>query len=91
MSPLTNQRIVEGEDLSVICNVTFGNPTTTTFSWIKRKDPGFKQNTSRLNMPDIQRSSSGNYICTAENNYTLGGKGSDSRDMTVDVLCKFLM
>ena len=86
--PLTQQEIVEGSDLSVTCRATPGNPSSTTFFWTKVDNSGFRQNGARLHIPNIPRDRFGVYRCTAENTYNIGGKGMNSQEMVVNVLCK---
>ncbi|XP_052691725.1 hemicentin-1-like [Crassostrea angulata] len=83
---LSQQDIIEGSQLSITCQATPGDPSFSTFYWTKADNPGFRQNGSTLQLPNIQRNSSGIYRCTAENNYHNGEKGSDSRTMVVNVL-----
>lgn len=88
---LSQQDIIEGSQLSITCQATPGDPSFSTFYWTKADNPGFRQNRSTLQLPNIQRNSSGIYRCTAENNYHNGEKGSDSRTMVVNVLCRSLI
>lgn len=83
---LSQQDIIEGSQLSITCQATPGDPSFSTFYWTKADNPGFRQNRSTLQLPNIQRNSSGIYRCTAENNYRNGEKGLDSRTMVVNVL-----
>ncbi|XP_062620635.1 B-cell receptor CD22-like, partial [Saccostrea cucullata] len=83
---LTDKDIIEGDDLSVTCSVTNGNPSKTTVYWTKTGDSGFRQNGAELRIQRIQRSSAGTYTCTAQNSYSIGGTGSNSQSMTVNVL-----
>ncbi|XP_052691740.1 synaptogenesis protein syg-2-like [Crassostrea angulata] len=83
---LSQQDIVEGKALLVTCQAVSGNPNSTTFYWTKEDNPGFRQNGSTLHIPNIQRASSGTYRCTAENNYSIGEKGTHSQPMIVNVL-----
>ena len=85
--PFTQKDTIEGQDFLIICRATPGNPITTMFWSIKVNDPVFKQNGSILQLPNIQRNSSGTYKCTAENTYSNREKGTNSRDMVIDVLC----
>lgn len=82
------QNTIERDDLSVTCNYTHGNPISTTLSWTKTDDPEFKHNEIILQLPKIERNSSGTYICTAENTYSNGEKGTDSQSLVVNVQCK---
>lgn len=88
LSTLSQQDIIEGNDLSVTCTVTPGNPSSTTFYWTKVDNQGFKQDGPTLQLPNIQRTSSGTYRCTAENNYSNKEKGTHSQPMVVNVLCR---
>uniref|UniRef100_K1R1Q4 Cell adhesion molecule 4 n=1 Tax=Magallana gigas TaxID=29159 RepID=K1R1Q4_MAGGI len=88
---LSQQDIVEGRALFVTCQATPRNPNSTTFYWIKVDNPGFRQNGLSLQVPNIQRTSSGTYRCTAENIYINGEKGQDSQTMVVNVLCGLLL
>uniref|UniRef100_A0A8W8LC32 Ig-like domain-containing protein n=1 Tax=Magallana gigas TaxID=29159 RepID=A0A8W8LC32_MAGGI len=83
---LSQQDIVEGRALLVTCQAISGNPNSTTFYWTKEDNPGFRQNGSTLHIPNIQRISSGTYRCTAENNYSIGEKGTHNQSMDVNVL-----
>lgn len=87
---MRQQNKIEGRDLSVTCRATPGNPNSTTFYWTKVDNPGFRQNGSTLQLPNIQRTSSGTYRCTAENNYSNGERGTDSQAMVVNVQCETL-
>lgn len=86
---LSQQDIVEGRALLVTCQAVSGrNPNSTTFYWTKEDNPGFIQSGSTLHIPNIQRTSSGIYRCTAENNYSIEEKGTHSQSMDVNVLCE---
>lgn len=80
--------IIKGRTLKITCQATPGNPSSTTFYWTKEDTPGFRQNGSILQLHTIQRTSSGIYRCTAENDYNNGEKGTGSQNMAVNVLCK---
>lgn len=88
MNALSQQYIIEGRDLSVTCQANPGNPSSTTFSWTKADNPEFRQNRATLQLPNIQRTSTGTYRCTAENNYSNREKGIHSQSMVVNVLCR---
>lgn len=77
----------EGTNLSVTCLAIPGNPRSTLFYWTKIDNPGFTQNGATLQLPYIQRTSSGSYRCTTENIYRNGEKGLDSQSMIINVLC----
>ncbi|XP_078310222.1 uncharacterized protein LOC111134632 isoform X2 [Crassostrea virginica] len=84
---LAQKDIIEAQNLFIICGANLGNPNLTIFAWTK-VDSGFKQNGSTLQLPNIQRTSSGTYRCTAENTYSNGAKGVNSQTMVVNVLYK---
>lgn len=84
------QDIIEGTNLSVTCNYSSGNPSPTTFLWTQENNQSFKQYGTVLQLPTIQKSESGTYICTAENNLTNTKKGNHSQSMVVNVLCKLI-
>ncbi|XP_056011993.1 titin-like isoform X2 [Ostrea edulis] len=86
VSPLKNRDVIEGSDLAITCSVTNGKPSQTTVYWTKSGDSGFRQNNATLQITKINRSSSGSYTCTAENIYTIGGKGTGSQAVNVNVL-----
>lgn len=90
MNVLSHHDIVEGGNLSVTCQVTHGNPSSTSIFWSKEGTAGFKLERPTLQLPNIQRNSSGTYRCIAENTYSNEEKGTDSQTMVVNVQCKFL-
>lgn len=85
---LSTENVIEGNNLSKICNATPGNPNFTSFFWTKIDDTQFRQDGSILQLPNINRTSSGTYKCTAENKYSNDKKGTSSQTMVVDVLYK---
>lgn len=85
---LDQQNIVEGTNLSVTCNATSGNPSTTTFFWTLIGHPFFSRKGSILKLSNIQKNNSGTYSCTAINVYSNGRKGNHSQGMLVNVFCK---
>lgn len=85
---MTGTDIVEGLPLSITCRANPGNPNFTTLFWTKVDGQGLIQNGSTLRISNIQRSSSGTYVCTAENIYYNGKKGIHSQSMFVNVLCE---
>ncbi|XP_065933057.1 carcinoembryonic antigen-related cell adhesion molecule 5-like isoform X1 [Magallana gigas] len=86
VNALSNQNTIEGGDLTVNCTATPGNPSATTFYWTKVDNQGFRQNGAILQLYNTQRTSSGTYRCTAENNYSNKEKGMHSQSMVIDVL-----
>lgn len=86
---LSQEDIIEGRRLSVTCRATPGNPGSTTYFWTKVNDTDFTQrNEATLLLPNIEKTSSGTYKCTAENSYSNEEKGTDSQSMVVNVQCK---
>lgn len=88
MHTLFQKNIIEGGNISINCSADPGNPKNITFFWTWVNIKSFRQNGTTLNLPNIQRNSSGNYKCTAENMYNNGKKGSHSQIMVINVLCK---
>lgn len=84
---MSQKDIIEGRNLSVTCQTTPGNPSSTTIYWTKDFE-GFRQKGPTLQLPNIQRTSSGTYTCTAENNYSNGEKGIHRETIDINVLCK---
>lgn len=89
VNTLSQQKMIEGRDLTVTCQDTPGNPSSSTFYWTKEGYPAFRQNGTTLQLPNIDRSSSGTYNCTAKNIYSDGKNGEDSQSMEVNVYCEF--
>lgn len=82
------QGIVEGSNVSVPCQVIPGNPNLTYVFWNMEGNPGFQQNGTILQLLFIKKTSSGTYICNAENNYNNTEKGRHHQSTTINVLCK---
>lgn len=91
MNTLSQKDIIEGGNLSVTCQSNPGNPSATNVYWTKVNNSEFRQNESRLHLPNIQKISSGTYICVAENSYYNGTKGRNNETMDVNVLCENLL
>lgn len=91
VNSLSNRNIIEGRNLSVTCTATPGHPSSTVMYWTKVDNPGFRQNGATLYLYTIQRSNSGTYKCTGENNYFNGKRGTHSQTMVVNVLCMYLV
>lgn len=89
VSPLTKQDVIEGRYISVTCSASPGNPEPSTFFWTNIGLSGSRQEGPILQLPGINRSSSGNYTCTAENNYNNNEKGTSTQSMVINVLCKY--
>lgn len=85
VNALSNQTIIEGRNLTVNCIVTPGNPNSVT-NWTKVDSQGFKQTGAVLELPNIQRASSGTYRCTATNKFSDGNMGIHSQTMVINVL-----
>lgn len=88
VNTLVNRDIKEEGNLSVTCLATPGNPDSTIFFWTKEGNKNFRQDGDTLQLPNIHRNNSGIYICTAENSYADGVRGTASQFMTVNVMCK---
>lgn len=88
MHNLTQQNIIEERQFSVTCNFTVGNPYSTQIIWTRVDKPGYEMKGPTLSFPKVQRTNSGNYTCTAENDYGKEGKGRHSQSMFLNVLCK---
>lgn len=91
VNTMSQQNVKEGDILNTTCQAEPGNPRSTIFIWTMEGNSGFKLNEATLQLPNIQRTSSGTYICTAENNYDNEQKGTDSQSMVVNVLCEFYL
>lgn len=91
INTLSLQNMIEGRDLSVTCHAVPGNPNALTFYWTKADNLGFRQNGATLQFSNILRTSSGAYICTTENVYSNGEKGTDSQLLVVNVQCRCLI
>lgn len=91
MNTLPQKEEIEGNNFSVICEATYGNPNVTIFFWTKTNDLSFRQNRSTLQLPNIQRTSAGTYVCTAENIYSNGEKGTHNQSMILYVICKYIL
>lgn len=89
VNALSQQNITEGRNLSVTCQATPGNPSSTNVYWTKEDDQVFKQTEGTLKFPNINRISSGTYSCTAENIYSNGEMGTHIQSMVINVLCKY--
>lgn len=89
MKTLSQQNIIEGRNLNLTCQADPGNPRSTMFIWNMEGSSEFTQNGATLQLLNIQRTSSGTYKCTAQNNYGNGQKGTDSQSVGVNVLCEF--
>lgn len=86
--PFLHQNIIEGVNFTVTCLAIPGNPNDTTFFWTMEDDSLFRGNGTTLHLPNLKRTSSGIYRCTAENLYGNGEKGTHSQSMILNVLCK---
>lgn len=86
---MSQRNITEGDILKITCEADPGNPNSTMFIWSMEGSSEFTQNGATLQLPNIRRTSSGIYKCTAQNNYDDGQKGTDSQSVVVNVLCEF--
>lgn len=88
VNELTRQDIKIGSNLSVICNVTQGNPNFWNISWTKLGDMKFIQNKPTLQLSEIQKKDSGTYICAVLVIYSSKDKETYNQSMVVNVQCK---
>ncbi|XP_062598264.1 myelin-associated glycoprotein-like, partial [Saccostrea cucullata] len=84
VSTMNEQKVIEGDYFSVLCNYTEGNPPSTTVYWTK-DDPYFRQNQRHLTITNVKRRDSGTYVCFAENTYSSGRRGTSNNTMELDV------
>ena len=77
--------VIEGRNAYLVCEVTAANPDTDIWwKWIKTDSPNAVLHTGHnYTIPNIERSRSGTYRCTASN--TVGTSNAVSVD--VDVQC----
>eukprot|EP00105_Crassostrea_gigas_P016071 XP_011433315.1 PREDICTED: uncharacterized protein LOC105332412 [Crassostrea gigas] len=78
------QKTVEGQNLSITCSYSPGNPITTSLYWTKTNSV-FRYNGQLLQIPNIGRKDSGTYVCHAENTYSSGKKGTANATIEIDV------
>jgi CD22 antigen len=76
--------VIEGESVTMTCQVTSSNPEYKTFSWLKDSTPLKEQKTLTLTLPTVDRHMSGKYSCQASNDV---GKGL-SQEVNLQVLCE---
>ena len=74
--------VIEGDNATLGCNAT-GNPVPS-IQWIM-ESTGVFISYHRLLFLNINRTDGGVYLCIAENII-----GNDTKNCTVDVLCKFI-
>uniref|UniRef100_A0A8C0WAF3 B-cell receptor CD22 n=1 Tax=Castor canadensis TaxID=51338 RepID=A0A8C0WAF3_CASCN len=74
--------VIEGESVTMTCQVTSSNPEYKTFSWLKDSTPLKEQKTLTLTLPTVDRHMSGKYSCQASNDV---GKGL-SQEVNLQVL-----
>ena len=88
---IPDMSIIEGETLSIVCQVTSSSPLPSLYTWTKVEDGTFNQTEQVLTIADIQRGDAGTYRCTVVSNTisTNGSRreGNDTEDVVVDVLC----
>lgn len=80
IQPIQNVNITEGENLTLLCNVT-GIPSPMV-SWIKVKGD-MVTNKNELVFTNISRTQAGEYKCDASNQC-----GNASETATIEVQCK---
>nr|XP_019924517.2 hemicentin-2-like isoform X7 [Crassostrea gigas]XP_034303712.1 hemicentin-2-like isoform X7 [Crassostrea gigas] len=78
------QKTVEGQNFSIKCSYSPGNPTPTSLYWTKTNSV-FRYNGQLLRIPNIGRKDSGTYTCFAENTYSSGRKGKANVTIEIDV------
>ena len=82
MSP---NRVLEGDNLSLICNVS-GNPHPNV-AWVRASDNSVLINDSNALLKNINRTESGVFHCLAWN-----GIGTNaSSNISIDVLCEYVL
>ncbi|XP_062617806.1 uncharacterized protein LOC134279425, partial [Saccostrea cucullata] len=81
---LNNSTAIEGTDFNKKCLYNVGKPPETNVYWT-RQGSSFRHEGDVLSLTKIQRSSSGTYTCTAQNQYSSGNKGQSKQSMTIDV------
>ncbi|XP_002731765.2 hemicentin-2-like [Saccoglossus kowalevskii] len=73
----------EGDDVSLICEITASNPEYASVEWLHN---GVQlDNSSDHTLFNVTRRDSGEYICRANNTYFDGTQGISSRTAIVDV------
>ena len=75
--------VIEGDNATLGCNAT-GNPVPS-IEWIMESTLEVISNDSLLILSNISRNDGGAYLCLAKNII-----GNDTKNCTVDVLCKFI-
>lgn len=86
VNTMTQYDIITGKDLTYNCPYIPGNPNTTTIFWTN--EDRFSQSGISLQIPNIQKTDAGTYICSAENRYNSSKKGNHSQSLIVNVLCE---
>lgn len=74
----------QGDEMTLICNVTRSNPQPHSYVWLKNGSPVIGWRTFQYDKI-IEPEDSGSYACTAKN--TVGTRTSNPRH--ISVLCKF--
>jgi len=81
IQPIEKQTVMEGDNLTVLCNASGLPPPLLT--WIKVGGGDMINNGSELVFTQINRSQSGEYRCEASNEC-----GNASETTTIEVQCK---
>lgn len=72
--------ITEGDNVTLTCNITDGDPKPQLIRWLKDKTPVDVKGTS-MALRSIKKKDEGNYICETRNE---GGSVNGSINITVD-------
>ncbi|KAK2571226.1 Tyrosine kinase receptor Cad96Ca [Acropora cervicornis] len=72
--------VTEGENVTLTCNITDGDPKPNQVRWLKDKNP-LDEKKTKLVLRDIRKEQEGTYTCEAENG---GGSANDSIKVIVD-------
>ena len=81
IQPIEKQTVMEGDDLTVVCNAP-GIPAPMV-TWIKVGSDDMTTDGSELVFTNISRSEAGEYRCEASNEC-----GNASETTTIEVQCK---
>lgn len=86
---LLDKKVTIGNNVSVQCTTTLGNPQTTSYLWTRDID-GWSQITSTMALVDIRTEDTGVYKCTVQNIMDPTGQGLvsgvDSKQFTLTVV-----
>ena len=76
--------VKEGDDLTLTCQASGGNPTTYYYEWFYNNNKVPKEESRSYTVTAIKYTQNGTYQCKASND-----GGYASADVTIDVQCKF--